>query len=596
MIRQPGRYDAIAIAAFFALLTGLIEAGGFLFQSLMRHRLVWVSTDVLWMAPVSYLVFFFAFAVLLIAIGIIRRRPIGTAWIAGLYAFLSVLSLLLPFTQIALVASAILAAGVALQLARSVRASSDAWTRGFRRGAVVLLALVTTLGFAGRALLAERERRALGALPAWDQGAPNILLIVLDTVRRSNLSLYHYPRPTTPRLEQWARDGVVFDGAVVAAPWTLPSHASMFTGLPHGSLSTDWQIPLLPGPRTLAEVLREHGYLTAGFVGNLLYTSWSSGLSRGFVHYDDYVVSPVLVMLHSSLGRSHLYNALRFAFPSPRPMLRALRGFDLRKTINAADRERNAESVADAFLAWQRTTGPRPFFAFLNFFDAHNARQAPDRWLATFGGARPSRVDLYDGAVAYLDHEVGRILDSLRQRGVLDRTIVVVTSDHGEQFGEHRLYSHGNSLYLPLLTVPLVVRYPGAVPAGRRVAPLISLRDLAATILDLAGIADHDGIPGTSLAGTWRDRAPAPRAPLLAELTKGINVDTLRPNSRGPMSSLLDEHWHYIRNGWGREELYAWPADTLELTNLAAAPAGAMDLPRLRRQLDSALAEARRRR
>ena len=596
MTRQPGRLDAIAIATFFALLTGILEACGFLFQSLVRHRLVWVSTDVVWMSPLSYLVFYLAFALPLVAIGLVRRRPIGIAWLAGIYTFISLLSLMLPFTQIALVASAILAAGAALQLGHTIGRAGDAWMRRFRRGALALTGLVVVAGVAVRAGLAVREHRALAALPAFDRGAPNILLIVLDTVRRSNLSVYHYHRPTSPRLEEWARSSVVFDGATVAAPWTLPSHASIFTGLAHGALSTDWQIPLDGRPRTLAEVLRAHGYLTGGFVGNLLYTAWSSGLSRGFVHYDDYVVSPVLVMLHSSLGRSSLYNALRFSFPRPRPMARALRNFELRKSVNAGDRERSAESVADSFLAWQRTAGPRPFFAFLNFFDAHNQRQAPDRWLATFGGQHPSRVDLYDGALAYLDHEVGRILDSLQQRGVLDRTIVVVTSDHGEQFGEHKLYSHGNSLYLPVLDVPLVIRFPGAVPAGRRVAQLVSLRDLAATILDLAGIQDHDGIPGTSLAGTWRDSVSAPRTPLLSELTKGINVDSLRPNARGDMSDLLDERWHYIRGGWGREELYAWPSDTLELTNLVAAPQAAPDLARLRRQLDSALTDARRRR
>lgn len=371
----------------------------------------------------------------------------------------------------------------------------------------------------------------------------------------------------------------MFDAAFSAAPWTLPSHASLMTGLPAESTGADWSRAMSTTPRTLAEVFRRHGYLTGGFVGNLTYTSYESGLARGFVHYDDYPITLRLVTLHSSLGRTQTAKALAAA-TSVKDVAKALLRGGVGRLVLAAGAYRPASSVTDSFLAWQARNSRHPYFAFINYFDAHEPYRPPPEYLrAVHGATKPE--DRYDGAIAYLDHELGRIVDTLRARGQLAHTLVVVVADHGEQFGEHHLKSHANSLYLPLLRVPLVL-VGGPAVAGRRVTAAVSLRDVAATLLDLAGVRD-DTLPGRSLSRFWSG-APAPAPELLtATLAKGINVDTAWPNARGPMIARLDDSLHYIRtDGRRTEELYAWRTDSAELANLVRDSALAARLARLK--------------
>jgi arylsulfatase A-like enzyme len=187
---------------------------------------------------------------------------------------------------------------------------------------------------------------------------------------------------------------------------------------------------------------------------------------------------------------------------------------------------------------------------------------------------KPSSYDrnAYDASIASQDAALGELFAELERRGILENTIVVITSDHGEQLGEHGLFAHGNSLYMQNLHVPLVVVAPGrGVPAGRRVEAPVTLRSLAATVLDLAGAPDAR-IPGASMAVTWRD-GTAPADQVLAEVSKGINSPRHVPVTRGDMKSLLADGHHYIRNfGDGREELYDLGADPGEENDLAREP------------------------
>jgi len=165
--------------------------------------------------------------------------------------------------------------------------------------------------------------------------------------------------------------------------------------------------------------------------------------------------------------------------------------------------------------------------------------------------ARTER-DAYDGALAYLDHEIGAMLDDFEARGLLRNTIVVVTADHGEEFGEHGLLDHGNSLYLPALHVPLVLAWPGRVPAGRRVAPTVSLRDLAATILDLAG--QRPALPGHSLRALWvQPPADTGVASAVAEVRRARGLPAWFPVSRGDMISIVTTTHQYIRGATGEQ-------------------------------------------
>jgi arylsulfatase A-like enzyme len=244
--------------------------------------------------------------------------------------------------------------------------------------------------------------------------------------------------------------------------------------------------------------------------------------------------------------------------------------------------------TVDQFLRWQASSGGAPFFAFLNLYDAHLPYDPPAPFDTMFDQGR-APLDRYDGAIAYEDRALGALFEELARRGVLDRTIVVVTSDHGEGFGEHGLSDHGKSLYRTELHVPLVIRYPAHVPGGTRVTTAISLRDLPATLLDLAGQGEEAGtFPGVSLATLWRHEATS-ASPVVSEVSAGINAAPNEPVSRGAMASVIDATGHYIRNGDGIEELYAYRTDPGELDDRAKRSEGRDTLPAYRAQLGQAV-------
>jgi arylsulfatase A-like enzyme len=297
---------------------------------------------------------------------------------------------------------------------------------------------------------------------------------------------------------------------------------------------------------------------------------------------------------------------------------------------------KRAGEVNRGFLAWLDGHRDRPFFAFLNYFDAHFPYLPPEPFDGKFGPSRrgkfPNRLpgpamlgagfrmrpeevqvelDAYDGAIAYMDDEIGRLFADLRQRGVLDNTLVIITSDHGEQFGEggHRLFSHANSLYMSLLHVPLVLWFPGHLPAGKTVADAVSLRDVPSTVSGLVSLDSPPAFPGRSLTRFWDDAAAAGKppaepqlsevdgrqagncscqdpncGPLLAEVNPCLTLPfpAWYPSSHGPMQSLVEGRLHYIRNGGGREELYDYKKDPFEEHNLTEAPDRRAALERFR--------------
>ena len=290
-----------------------------------------------------------------------------------------------------------------------------------------------------------REGRREGALPTPPPGAPNVLLLILDTVRAEDLSLYGFPQPTTPHLEALASNGVTFEHAISPSPWTLPAHASVFTGRNPHELSADWESPLDAEDPTIAELLSARGWRTGGFVGNLIYATYETGLNRGFVRYEDYPVSPAMVA-RSSLMVRMIVNRVR-------------RWLGLDQVLVW----KSAESINASFLDWSRTRSDRPFFAFLNYMDAHAPYIPPPELSGKFGPARVgwATADLsnrqhweaeelrveraeYDATIAYVDQQIGVLLDSLESRGVLENTLVVVAGDHGEQFGEHGFDASGS--------------------------------------------------------------------------------------------------------------------------------------------------------
>ncbi len=410
-----------------------------------------------------------------------------------------------------------------------------------------------------------------------------------DAVRAENLSSYGYARQTTPNIDRLSRRGVLFEHAISTAPWTLSSHASMFTGRWPHELSADHDTPLDNKYPTLAEYLRACGYATGGFVANLKYAGASTGLNRGFGEYQDYSRSIGEVASSSTLVRT-VANNFR--------LRRLLQNDEHINRISAAQ-------VSARALDWIGQQQDVPFFAFLNYFDAHEPYLPPPPFDRQFGSGRqdgkhsplhhwlwnPSvrhhpfdgivrqeEIDAYDGGLAHLDAEVGRFLDTLHRRRLLNGTLVIITSDHGEEFGEHGVFEHGYSLFRPSVQVPLIILPPtgGDLEKGMTVSRPVSLRDLAATIADVLGLNDGSPFPGVSLARLWEnlgDFMPSLEAsPLLTHVTPSGGQPDWFPSSKGTMSSVVHQGMRYIRNGDGREELYDFAADPWELGDLAALP------------------------
>lgn len=418
------------------------------------------------------------------------------------------------------------------------------------------------------------------SLPAGRAGTPNVLLLVLDTVRSFSLGVYGHTQPTTPSLERLADEGVLFARAFATSGWTLPSHASMFTGRYADELATGPGRPVPRGIPTLAEAMAQSGYATGGFVANLAYTTWEQGLGRGFIRYEDYPATPLTVFVSTALGRK-LFSA---------PKVRHFVGY-----VDEVDRK-NAARVQRDFLRWLDGIGNRPFFAFINYFDAHHPYLPPAPYDTLFGPQLPRRYrpfplrfgsfdadeiallsNTYHGGIAYIDDQIGRLIEALRERDRLDNTLIIVTSDHGEHLGDHDLLSHGNSFYRQLLQVPLILWYPPLLPADSIVTTPVSLRDLPATVLDATGISNGGRFPGLSLLPVVRDTA-APTSPIFSGRTL-IRVEGAQ--------SLISEGLHYIRFADGSEELYDLEDDSLEIRSLVSSATGTAALPSLRARLDS---------
>ncbi len=584
--------DVMLIAIWFGLTTGVLQLLFVYVSRYSRGMMSFTSPHGLWMTPLAYVTIFVALGAVVAAGVLLRPRLASIRLISAGYAWLGTFALLLPFVQLHRVTAAILGAGVTVQVARALGRDCPGWLARMRTSSLVLAGAIGALSIGLHVRGVVGERAALQGLPAPRAGAPNVLLLILDTVRAANLSLYGYDRQTTPELERWATQATTFDFAFSTAPWTLKSHATMFTGLYPSELGGDWVRPIRTPAPMLAELFRDRGYLTGGFVANLIYTSRETGLARGFVHYDDHHPTRRQVLLHSWIAHTPLFKAI-VASRSPGDLVRALLHPDTRfyaQSFNLQTYDRRpADEITASFLKWQEGAGGRPFFAFLNFFDAHLPYQAPapfaDRFELESEENQPS-MGKYDGAIAYTDQQIGRLFEELQRRGVLDRTIVVVASDHGEQFGEHGVIDHGNSLYIQALHVPLLIRYPARVPSRRRVTVPVTLRDLPATILDLAGVAGETRVPGTSLAINWADNGTTLLgSPIIAELGRRINPQPEEPAWFGPMRAVVGRRFHYIRRGDGAENLFDFRTDVAETRDLVGTRVGEQALPRLRKLL-----------
>ena len=380
---------------------------------------------------------------------------------------------------------------------------------------------------------------------------PNVVVVVLDTVRADHLSGYGYERKTSPNLDAFAASATLYQRAQASAPWTLPSHASMFTGkdpFQHGAHTLEGRSdhgyanvnPLPLSQVTLAEALTEIGYETAAIAANTYYLDTRWQLDQGFATY-------------------HVEGA-------------------------------HAPVINQRVAEWLDDNGSSQFFLFINYMDAHrpyNCVGRPpflDRAPEQDGGALAKMlearmlnprgrypenleqrvIDQYDTAIYNLDAEVGRLLEELRRRGLYDDALLIVTSDHGEAFGEHGLVEHGRDVYQPELWIPFIVKLPGQT-VGSVVDEPVSLSNVPRMVFaQLPALVEQryaktfPNVAGAhpTVSENYYLRGPIVESPVFAEKAKHVRT------------ALLDWPYKYIESTDGTRELYDLSTDPQELTSL----------------------------
>jgi arylsulfatase A-like enzyme len=364
---------------------------------------------------------------------------------------------------------------------------------------------------------------------ALDPQRPPIILITLDTTRRDRLGCYGYRRETSPSFDRFCAEATRFDRAYSTTSWTLPAHASLFTGkythshgarydaagplvlgdvIDHGRASRYRARGLAEGERTLAAALADAGYATGGFVAG----PWMKrvfGLDAGFEHWDD-------------------------------------DGID-------EENGRRAEAVTDRALAWLGENASRPVFAFLNYYDPHSPYSPPEGWRDRFTGGAPAPPQgapmtleqanqLYDAEILYTDHHLGRLFDQLRAWGLYDAAWIVVTADHGDVIGEHGTAGHGRYLWEEEIRIPLVVKRPAGVGAGTVDGEAIQLNDLMPWLLGELGLDVPEQLGGPRSRGD--DAILVELYPLPVMFAKG------------DWRVLIEGSYKYVWNSKGRHKLH----------------------------------------
>ncbi len=368
----------------------------------------------------------------------------------------------------------------------------------------------------------------------------NVLLITLDTTRADHIGCYGAAEALTPTLDRLAAAGVLFERAYTPAPLTLPTHASLMTGLypPEHGLITNGRGRLDDSIPTLAETLKRAGYDTGAFVASFVLHS-KFGLHRGFNTYDD-------DLTHTDPTEYGLH------------------------------RQRDGKRVVDAALNWLKQRRTKPFFCWVHLYDPHHPHLAhADEFGERF------RDQPYDGEIAYVDRQVQRLLDHLKSCGAVDRTLIVVVGDHGESLGEHHEEDHSLTLYDSVLHVPWIWAGRGIDVKNQRVSQPVSLVDLRPTLLQAIGLKHPERTSGRSLANAFRGGT------ITGEECYSATDDPLLEFGWSPLRSLIVDKWKYIRSP--ETELYDLAADPRELENLAG------EQPERIKDLESRLAKLEQR-
>lgn len=403
-----------------------------------------------------------------------------------------------------------------------LRRSYNAGVRRFRHG-LALAALTWVVCACGD------RRPGLGALPRGvDSASLNLVVVTLDTTRADRIGCYGAKDVATPNLDALAARGIRFAAAVSPMPLTLPAHCTLFTGLLPGAhgVRDNGGYKLAPGYVTLAEVLKEKGFATGGFVSAfVLDHRW--GIAQGFDRYFD--------------------------------------DFDLKQQekLSMGDIQRPGNETVDQALAWIRELKGRRFFAWVHLYDPHAPYEPPEPYKTRYAG-RP-----YDGEIAWTDELVGRILDGLDRSGMTQRTVIAVLADHGESLGEHGEQGHGYFIYEPVSHIPFILATPYSGTKGRVVDAVVRSIDVAPTVLDLLGYPGTLPGSGGSLVPIVTGTGPAAgdgySESFYARLHYGWSE----------LKAVRTKRWHFIEAP--KPELYDLTRDPGESVNLATQEPGTLE-------------------
>jgi arylsulfatase A-like enzyme len=457
----------------------------------------------------------------------------------------------------------------------------------FARPPVSALVVVVVAGaWAGVARVASTPPReaAPSARAAAPDGAPNVVLIAVDTLRADHLSCYGHAANRTPAIDALAADGVRFARAFAQASWTRPSMATILTGLYPSSHGAVHKADALPDRvDTLAELLAAGGYYATAFVDNVNIAP-TFNFQQGFAEYH-YLAPALLFGASDPAAQLALYSGLRL-----------VRERFLTRRVDVHHYYRPAEEVTAAAVRWLDAPGgrERPFFLFVHYMDPHDPY-----FVHPFDGEGYARVahpnpapaerdryrGLYDGEIAYLDEHLGGLVRALRDRDLYDDALIVLTADHGEEFHEHGGWWHGTTLYDEQTHVPLVVKAPRGARAGTVVSGLVTSLDIVPTVLAEAGIAIPATLPGRPLLA--RDGGASGHERVFAEEDFEGNV----------LQAVRTPQWKLITANAGNprglrpEELYDVGRDPGETTDVAASADATRE--ELRAALGRAVVEAR---
>lgn len=388
----------------------------------------------------------------------------------------------------------------------------------------------------------------------------NVLLITIDCLRPDHMSAYGYERPTTPSLDRLADGSVRFTQVISQGPCTRVSFAAMLSSTYPGMF--DGFLCLFPKRTVLAEILRSAGYHTVAF-GSNPYLSPTYGYDKGFEVFDSNLVPWI------QSGQHRVLNYLNRFFIVVRRLLPYL----------------PADSLTNKAIRFlQGYSLEKPWFLWLHYMDVHDPYRPPRRHAIRFQSVKPPNlskqdlwqkalsrpdeidhaerqylIDLYDAEIRFVDEQIDRLLSHLQEASLLDSTLVIVTADHGEEFGEHGQFSHRFKLYDELLRVPLLMRLPNRLSAGRAVTSQVRLLDLVPTVLDLLNL-DSDSLEGKSLL------------PLIEESDTKLGVAISETQPETGLYSIRNMDWKLILNvHTGTVELYDLQTDPGETTNRASA-------------------------